>query len=115
MSVLSRRMAAGVAIIIVQMLVPHTAAGQEYEKWYKQSEQQYLQLKAKAGGGAKLAWNQLPDWTGIWTHDGGTRFDPKIPNYSPTSAKLTPEYRAKFEKKLADQKRGVEWDHLSYC
>jgi hypothetical protein len=59
--------------------------------------------------------DKLPDWTGIWTHDGGTRFDPKIPNYQPTSAKLTPEYKAKFDKKLADQKQGIEWDHLSYC
>src|SRR4029077_20643771 len=41
--------------------------------------------------------------------------DPKIPNYAPTSAKLTPEYQAKFKKKLADQKQGIEWDHLSYC
>ena len=117
MQVFSPRTAAGVAIIIVHifLFLPHTAAAQDYEKWYKQSEQHFLELKQKAGGGATLTWNQLPDWTGIWSHDGGTRFDPRIPNYSPTSAKLTPEYRAKFEKKLADQKRGIEWDHLSYC
>jgi hypothetical protein len=90
-------------------------AAQEYEKWYKQSEQHFLELKQKARGGMRMTWDKLPDWTGIWTHEGGTRFDPKIPNYQPTSAKLTPEYRAKFEKKLADQKQGIEWDHLSYC
>jgi hypothetical protein len=115
MRVFSRRMAAGVVIITAWMLVPRTAGAQEYEKWYKQSEQHFLELKQKARGGTKMTWTQLPDWTGLWTHEGGTRFDPKIPNYSPTSAKLTPEYRVKFEKKLADQKQGIEWDHLSYC
>ena len=115
MHVLPLRMAAVVAVITVGTFVPRTASAQEYEKWYKQSEQQFLDLKQKARGGTRMTWDKLPDWTGIWTHDGGTRFDPKIPNYAPTSAKLTPEYRAKFEKKLADQKQGVEWDHLSYC
>ena len=115
MHLLSRRMAAGVAIITVCLCMPRTAAAQEYEKWYKSSEQHFLELKQKAGGGTKPTWNQLPDWTGIWTHEAGTRFDPKIPNYAPTSAKLTPEYKAKFDKKLADQKQGIEWDHLSYC
>ena len=115
MHVLLRRIAAGVAIITVCLCVPRTVDAQEYDKWYKLSEQQFLELKQKARGGTKMTWDKLPDWTGVWTHDGGTRFDPKIPNYAPTSAKLTPEYRAKFEKKLADQKQGVEWDHLSYC
>ena len=114
MHVLSRRIPAGAAIIMVCFCVPRPVAAQEYDKWYKPSEQHFLELKQKAKGGTNPTWNQLPDWTGIWTHEGGTRFDPKIPNYAPTSAKLTPEYKAKFDKKLADQKKAIEWDHLSY-
>ena len=88
MHVLSPRIAAGAAIITACLCIPRTVAAQEYEKWYKQSEQQFLELKQKARGGTRMTWDKLPDWTGIWTHDGGTRFDPKIPNYAPTSAKL---------------------------
>src|SRR5262249_21893602 len=67
MHVLSRRMAAGVAIITLCLCVPRTVAAQEYEKWYKLSEQRFLELKQKAGASTKPTWNQLPDWTGIWT------------------------------------------------
>ena len=100
---------------IVYAFVPRTAGAQEYAKSYSESERHYLDLKQKAGGGTRLTWDKLPDWTGLWTREGGTRFDPKVPNYAPTTAKLTPEYRARFEKKLADQKNGIELDHLSYC
>src|SRR5207237_9752504 len=115
MQVSSPPTAAGVAIIIVHifLFLPHTATAQDYEKWYKQSEQHFLELKQKAGGGATLTWNQLPDWTGIWSHDGGTRFDSRIPNYSPTSAKLTHEYRTQIETQIAHQKSGIKWDHSS--
>ena len=104
-----------VAMVVVWTLVPAIASAQEYAKWYKQSEQHFLELKKKAGGGTKVTWDKLPDWTGIWTRQGGTRFDPKVPNYDPTTAKLTPEYKAKFEKKIADHNKGIEWDSLSYC
>ena len=104
-----------VAMVVVWTCVPTIASAQEYAKWYKQSEQQFLELKQKASGGTKLTWDKIPDWTGIWARQGGTRFDPNVPNYDPTTAKLTPEYKAKFEKKLADQKKGLEWDSLSYC
>jgi len=103
------------AMVVVWTLVPAIASAQEYAKWYKQSEQHFLELKQKARGGTKLTWDKLPDWTGIWTRQGGTRFDPKVPNYDPTTAKLTPEYKAKFEKKIADHNKGIEWDSLSYC
>ena len=32
-----------------------------------------------------------------------------------TTAKLTPEYQAKLEKRVADVKRGIEWDPISTC
>ena len=32
-----------------------------------------------------------------------------------TTAKLTPEYQARLEKRVADVKRGIEWDPISTC
>ena len=32
-----------------------------------------------------------------------------------TTAKLTPEYQAKLEKRVADVKKGIEWDPISTC
>ena len=107
--------AAAAAMAVVWTFLPAIASAQEYARWYKQSERHFLELKQKAGGGTKMTWDKLPDWTGIWTREGGTRFDPAVPNYQPTTAKLTPAYQAKFAKKLADQKQGLEWDSLSYC
>jgi len=104
-----------VTIVVVWVCSAGRVAAQDYAKWYKQSEQQFLELKQKAGGGTRMTWDKLPDWTGIWTRADGTRFDPKVPNYDPTTAKLTPEYQVRFQKKLADQKKGIEWDSLSYC
>jgi hypothetical protein len=106
---------AAAALLAAWMSVPGIVSAQEYAKWYQQSERQFLELKQKAGGGTRMTWDKLPDWTGIWTREGGTRFDPSVPNYAPTTARLTQEFQARFEKKLADQKRGIEWDSLSYC
>ncbi len=33
----------------------------------------------------------------------------------PSSAKLTPEYQEKLVKRIADLKRGIEWDPISTC
>ena len=99
-----------VTIVVVWACTAGRVTAQDYAKWYRQSEQQFLELKQKAGGGTRMTWDKLPDWTGIWTRADGTRFDPKVPNYDPTTAKLTPEYQVKFQKKLADQKKGIEWD-----
>src|SRR3989442_7314310 len=106
----ARTLHAAVALVMVWAFVPAIASAQDYAKWYRQSEQHFLELKQKAGGGAAMTWDKLPDWTGIWVRADGTRFDPKVPNYNPTTAKLTAEYQARFEKKLADQKKGIEWD-----
>jgi hypothetical protein len=111
----SNTLRAAAALVMVGAFLPTIVAAQEYAKWYRQSEQHFQELKQKAGGGTKLTFDKLPDWTGIWTREGGTRFDPKVPNYQPTTAKLTLEYKARFDKKLADQKQGIEWDSLSYC
>ena len=68
-----------VALVMVWAFVPTIVSAQEYAKWYKQSEQHFLELKQKAGGGTRVTFDKLPDWTGIWTREGGTRFDPKVP------------------------------------
>lgn len=87
---------------------------------YKTSWEHYLALKAKAKGGTKVSFATLPDWSGLWERDRRAQgwpypFDLDDPANGPTSAPLTPEYRAKFDKKMADFAKGIEWDNLSYC
>ena len=89
-------------------------------KTYKTSWEHYLALKAAAHGGQKKTFAGLPDWTGLWERDARPKgwpypFDLTENPEGPTTAKLTPEYQAKFEKKMADYKKGIEWDSLSYC
>jgi hypothetical protein len=98
--------------------VVHADGGYEYPNaQYKNSTEQYEALKKAANGGQKKTWANIPDWSGIWTRGGGAglKFDPKQPAQDVTTAKLTPEYRALYEKKVDEVKRGVEWDRLSYC
>jgi hypothetical protein len=84
---------------------------------YQSSWEEFQALKAKAHGGARKTPAQLPDWTGLWTREivGGIKMDFRQPRVDVTTAVLTPEYRRKFEQKLADYARGIEWDQLSYC
>ena len=58
--------AAAAAMAVVWTFLPAIASAQESAKWYTQSEQQFLELKQKAGGGTRLTWGKLPDWTGIF-------------------------------------------------
>jgi hypothetical protein len=87
---------------------------------YKTSWDHFLALKAKAKGGTRRSFASLPDWTGIWERDRREQgwpypFDLDDPADGPPSAPMTPEYRAKYEKKMADFAKGIEWDNLSYC
>jgi hypothetical protein len=84
---------------------------------YQSSWEEFQALKAKAHGGARKTPAQLPDWTGLWTREivGGIKMDFRQKRVDVTTAVLTPEYRKKFEQKLADYARGIEWDQLSYC
>jgi hypothetical protein len=78
----------------------------------------YEALKKQANGGRRLDPAKLPDWTGVYTRTkGGTAFDPDGPEQGemPTTAKWTPEYRAKAEKAVADRKADIEYDPLSQC
>jgi hypothetical protein len=92
---------------------------------YKTSDEHYDALKKAANGGQTLAWDRMPDWSGIWSRkmEGPVfAFDPHVkpvaamgPMYGDHSAQLTPEYQARLEKKIADVAKGVEWDPLSAC
>jgi hypothetical protein len=117
------------AVAAVALAFPAAAAGQATRveqpafdtpipDYYQPSWQVFLDLKKKANGGARHGFADLPDWTGVWSHGPRhTNFDPKQgPNDPlPANVELTPKYRAMYEKKLADVKRGIEWDPLSYC
>jgi hypothetical protein len=93
---------------------------------YATSEEHYAALKKAAGGGTKLEWGKLPDWSGIWTRkfegppfafDSKGGVETRIPEglYGRSTAQLTPEYQAKLDKKIAEVAKGVEWDALSNC
>jgi hypothetical protein len=89
-------------------------------KTYKTAWEHFEALKARAHGGQKKTLTELPDWSGLWERVRRTEgwpypFDLTEPANGPTTAKLTPEYQAKFDKKMADYRKGVEWDALSYC
>ncbi len=86
---------------------------------FQESYKVFLDMKAKANGGTVKTVETMPDWSGLWTRGpGGLKFDPAQPG-SPAegkiTAQLTPEYEAKYRKKLADVAKGIEWDQLSYC
>jgi hypothetical protein len=103
-------------------LAPQVAAAQTQPAWdtpvpaeFQDSWKAFLAMKAAA----KPASPTPPDWSGIWTRGpGGLKFDPSQPG-SPAEGKitasLTPEYDAKYRKKLAEVAQGIEWDQLSYC
>ena len=103
------------AILSLAAALPSTAsAAWTYGGVYKSSWDEYQAMRAAAGGGTKATWKTLPDWTGLWTHNSGFNFDPKQQGPQPTAA-LTPEYQARFDRKIANIKKGIEWDPLSAC
>ena len=97
-------------------LFPHKAAapGWTYGRTYSSSWDEYQAMLAAAHGGTRMTWKSLPDWTGLWSHDGGFTFDPAQKGAMPTAA-LTPEYQKRFDQKIANIRAGIEWDPLSNC
>jgi hypothetical protein len=77
----------------------------------------YQALKAEAKGGQRLTAAQVPDWSGVYSRPAnrGFAFDPDTPAGVATTAKLTPEFTARLEKRMADKERGIEWDPISTC
>jgi hypothetical protein len=102
------------AAVILSFMLAAGAAAQEY----KTSTEHFEALKRAASGGAKITFDKLPDWTGIWTRSTAQplfKFDPAQPSVQRTSAQLTPEYAQKHKEKLEQVAKGNEWDPLSNC
>jgi hypothetical protein len=84
---------------------------------YSSAWELYQALKAEAKGGQRLTVATAPDWSGVYSRpaDKGFTFDPDLPAGVMTTAKLTPEFQAKLERRIADVQRGIEWDPISTC
>ena len=83
---------------------------------HKTARALYDYLKQQAQGGKALAWQTVPDWTGVWTREASPFF--WDPDQSPTglpTAKLTPEFSKRLMDKLDKVNRGIEFDPLSNC
>ena len=103
---------------------PPKAVADAFAADYASSQAHFDAIKA-ANGEAKAPATP-PDWSGVWTRNfekppffafgNGSVSDPTLsPEYGISNAQLTPEYQAKFEKKKADLRKGIEWDQLSDC
>ena len=74
-------------------------------------------LQERAGGGDRLEWDALPDWSGVWSRpiEHITLFDPMQERGSPPTAKLTPEFQAALDRRLEMASQGFEYDRLGRC
>lgn len=75
----------------------------------------YAALKARANGGAPLALDDMPDWTGLWQRIGRPFFDPDQPADVLTTAKLKPEPLAELTRRRELSAQGIEYDPISDC
>jgi hypothetical protein len=102
------------ATFVLSFMLTAGAGAQDY----KTSTEHYEALKRAAGGGTKLTFDKLPDWTGVWTRSTAQtlfKFDPAQPSVQQTTAQLTPEYARKHKEKLERVAKGIEWDPISNC
>lgn len=76
----------------------------------------YEALRHQADGGRPLRWDALPDWSGVYTRArGGITYDPDQPPGAPPTARLTSEFEAKLQERIAQADEGIEWDPISAC
>lgn len=77
----------------------------------------YQFLRQEADGGTGLSWDDMPDWTGLWTWEarGGFKFDPETPPDVLTTAPLRPEFERRLEEEIERVQNGVEYDPISSC
>ena len=88
----------------------------ELGRQHKTAADLYQALLTESKGGRRLEASNMPDWSGIYTRArGGITFDPDQPPNSPPTAKLTPEFQAKLDQRIAMANKGVEWDPISTC
>jgi hypothetical protein len=75
----------------------------------------YQHFLTEAQGGDELTWENVPDWSGVWTREASVFFwdpDQGSMNALPT-AQQTPEYEKMLLDKLDRVDRGIEYDPLS--
>ena len=117
---------AGVALIAATAFLVSAARAQDpattkermiaLGKEHKTAADLYAALKKQAGGGRRLSYTNLPDWTGVYTRArGGITYDPDQKPGAPPTAKLTPEFQARLAKRIDEANRGIEWDPISTC
>jgi hypothetical protein len=82
---------------------------------YPTSEAHYAALKAKAGGGKKVGWDKLPDWSGVWETQMPDRADGETPMTQKAKIQLKPQYAAQYARLLQQAAAGKSVDHLTYC
>jgi hypothetical protein len=78
----------------------------------------YESLREQAGGGQPLTWQNMPDWSGLWTRvtPGGNAFDTDRPPGASTSAKLTPRAKVRHDEAVRMAAEGRLYDEaLSEC
>ena len=75
----------------------------------------YDHFRGEADGDGTLAWEDVPDWSGVWTRETFVFFwdgDQGTMDTLPT-ARLTPEYERRLIEKLDRIAQGIEYDPLS--
>ena len=82
---------------------------------YKSGADLYSALKTRAGGGAPLSLDDMPDWTGFWQRVGPPLFDPEQKRGELTTAKLKPDALAELRHRQELSAQGIEYDPLSNC
>jgi hypothetical protein len=96
-----------------------TAWNEPVADWAQQSWADFNALKAAAGGGTQYKTvEEMPDWSGIWTHAGQPMGQRPTRLFDPTAmaSVLTPRYKAAFLYKYYKVNHdGDEWDQLSDC
>jgi hypothetical protein len=119
--------AASVALVALVALLYNTIGAQDDPAAAKQrmialglehktAASLYQALEDQAKGGQRLRMTSLPDWTGVYTRArGGITYDPDQAPGAPPTAKLTPEFQQKLQKRIEDANRGIEWDPISTC
>jgi len=130
MSTSKTHVSAKLALCLIAALAAHFASAQRAAAPPPSSEKQamidlgiehktawglYQHFLTEADGGDELTWENVPDWSGVWTREASVFFwdpDQGSMNALPT-AKQTPEYEKMLLDKLDRIDRGIEFDPLS--
>jgi len=89
----------------------------ELGRRYESAWDLYLTLRDEADGGTRLTWDNLPDWTGLYTRpvEHIALFDPDQPREELPTASLTPEFRERMLERIALSRQGIGYDLLGKC